>query len=160
MTRPIIRALVALSVAALCDGTGITEAQSAKRPAEFPLTDTNLAKYAKASDNLAAYMKQHPGEADLSGGNDSYHSADEAGKALCEPHPTVRQAITSAGLTCAQYIEFTMELEKTAGFASMAKAGGHVPAGLVPAEDIAFFQKHEPEVRRVLTEIGAGSEVQ
>jgi hypothetical protein len=123
----------------------------------FPLTDANLTRYAVASDHLAAYMKQHPGEADLSAGDESYGSADEAGTKICGPHPGVRQAITSGGLTCGQWVTFTMELERTASIARMTSGGQPPPAGLgISPADRAFYQKHEAEITRVLGEIGAG----
>jgi len=130
------------------------------RPTPFPLNNGNFANYTKASDNLAAYMKQHPGDARV-GGNESYDNADAAAKAMCDPHPGVKQAIASGGLSCSEYITFTMELEKIAGVAPLAKIGHPMPAGMgISPSDIEFYNQHTPEIKRVLAEIGAGDDAQ
>lgn len=132
----------AVTVAA--DVLGRRTNAAAPRPVAFPLTEANLGKYTRALNNLAAYVKQHPGE------------ADETARVLCEARPGVRQALTAGGVTCAQFITFTAELQRTAAVASMLKRGEQLTPGMgASAPDIAFYQKHEPEVGRVLKQIAA-----
>jgi hypothetical protein len=159
--RPILYTVAGSALLAVTPHIAFAQGRARSRPDPVPLTEANLARYAKASDNLAGYIRQHPGEADLSGGDKSYDSVDEAAKDLCEPHPGVRQAIDAGGMTCTEYLGFTMALERTAGLAAMAKDGPQPTPGLgASATDIAFYRKHEPEVKRVLREIGAGAETE
>jgi hypothetical protein len=129
---------------------------SAVTPTSVPINSGTFAKFMKASSNFAAYMKEHPADADL--GDSSYDNANEAAKGICGPRPGVQQAIAAAGLTCVQWITLSAELQRAGSAAAIVKSGEKMPPEFaVSASDIDFYNKHTAEIQRALQEISAGT---
>jgi hypothetical protein len=149
-----------VALAALCmfgaSDRLLAQRAAAHAPKQVALTDANFAQFSKASDKLTSYMKAHH-EADLSATDEDYASIDEAAKKLCEPHPDIRAAIASAGLTCSEYMALTVSLETAAALSSLSSAGAKATTtDPTAAANVVFYRTHEAAAKRVLAEIGAG----
>ena len=130
--------------------------KSAVTPTPVPINSSTFAKFMKASSNFAAYMKQHPADADL--GDSAYDNANEAAKGICGPRPGVQQAIAAGGLTCVEWITLSAELQRAGSAAAIVKSGEKLPPEFaVSSADIDFYNKHTAEIQRALQEISAGT---
>jgi len=111
----------------------------------YTLTDAGLAKYTKASQNLAALPGGPPGCAkDDDSDSDSNSIAELAGK--LDSTPGAKAAVQSAGMTSREYIVFSMSLLQN-GLAAWAlqQPGGKLPPGLNKA-NVDFVNSHGPQL--------------
>jgi hypothetical protein len=151
--------IIATATAAIASAAAPARGQgdaSAVITTPVPINSGTFAKFMKASSNFAAYIKQHPADADI--GDSSYDNADDAAKGICGPRPGVKQAIAAGGLTCLQWITLSAELQKAGSAAAIVKGGQKVPPEFaVSSSDIDFYNKHTAEIQRALQEISAGT---
>lgn len=108
----------------------------------YTLTDAGLAKYTKATKNLAALPGGGPG-ACASDDDDS----DSGSKSISElvakldASPGAKSAIQSAGLSSREYIVFSLSLLQNGLAAWGLKAGGKLPPGVKQA-NVDFVNSH------------------
>jgi hypothetical protein len=104
----------------------------------YVLTESGLAKYAKASKSLAALQKQSGDCEDA----ESAGSLDEM-VAHFNAIPGARAAISSAGMTTREFVVFTWSLFQNGMAAwALSQPGGKLPAG-TSMENVNFYRAHE-----------------
>ena len=104
----------------------------------YVLTESGLAKYAKAGKSLAALQKQS-GDCEDS---EEARSLDEM-VAHFNAIPGARAAISAAGMTTRQFVVFTWSLFQTGmGAWVLSQPGGELPAGTSMA-NVDFYRAHE-----------------
>jgi hypothetical protein len=114
----------------------------------YTLTDAGLAKYTKASHNLAALAGGPPGCAkDDDSDSESNSISDLAGK--LDAAPGAKAAVQSAGMTSREYIVFSMALLQN-GLAAWAltQPGGKLPPGVNKA-NVDFVNSHGPQLDKL-----------
>jgi hypothetical protein len=113
----------------------------------YVLTDAALAKYIKATKNLAALPGSKPGDCDA--GDDSMSLAEMT--AAFDGVPGVKAAIQSAGMTTREYVVFMWSLLHN-GLAAwgISQPGGKLPAGTSKA-NVDFYKRHEAELQQLET---------
>lgn len=115
----------------------------------YTLTDAGLAKYTKATKNLAALPGGGPG-ACASDDDDS----DSGSKSISElvakidTAPGAKAAIQSAGLTSREYIVFSLSLLQNGLAAWGLKAGGKLPPGFKQA-NVDFVNSHGAQLEQL-----------
>ncbi len=121
--------------------------RDAQEIAAYVLTDAALAKYIKATKNLAALPGSKPGDCDA---GDDAMSLDEMAAAL-DGVPGAKAAIQSAGMTTREYGLFMWSLLHN-GLAAWAisQPGGKLPPGTSKA-NVDFYQRHEAELQQLET---------
>jgi hypothetical protein len=142
-----LRLFAFLLAAAVALGTLPAAAQDAdsQEIMRYTLTDAGLAKYTKASQNLAALPGGPPGCAkEDDSDSDSNSIAELAGK--LDSTPGAKAAVQSAGMTSREYIVFSMSLLQN-GLAAWAlqQPGGKLPPGLNKA-NVDFVNSHGPQL--------------
>lgn len=135
----------ACASALLASPPAAAQDRDAEAVAGYALTDAGLAKYIKATKNLAALPGSKPGDCDT--GADSM-SLDEMVAAL-DGVPGAKAAIQSAGTTSREYVLFSWSILHN-GLAAWAisQPGGKLPAGTSKA-NVDFYQKHEAELQQL-----------
>ncbi len=104
----------------------------------YVLTESGLAKYAKAGKSLAALQKQS-GDCEDS---ENAGSLDEM-VAHFNAIPGAGAAISSAGMTTREFVVFTWSLFQTGmGAWALSQPGGELPAGTSMA-NVNFYRAHE-----------------
>jgi hypothetical protein len=114
----------------------------------YTLTDAGLAKYSKATKNLASVE---------GGGLNACDDEDADGGSLDEiaakidAVPGAKAAIQSAGMTSREYVLFSMSLLQN-GMAAWAASqpGGSLPPGVSKA-NVDFLKKHDAELKQLET---------
>lgn len=136
----------ALAVAALLlPAAAPAQDRDTQEVAGYALTDAGLARYTKATKNLAALPGSKPGDCDT--GADTM-TLDEMVAAL-DGTPGAKPAIQSAGMTTREYVVFSWSILHN-GLAAWAvsQPGGKLPAGTSKA-NVDFYQKHEAELQQL-----------
>ena len=135
----------ACASALLASPLAAAQDRDAQEVAGYALMDTGLAKYTKATKNLAALPGSKPGDCDT--GTDSM-SLDEMVAAL-DGVRGAKAAIQSAGMTTREYVVFSWSILHN-GLAAWAisQPGGKLPAGTSKA-NVDFYQKHEAELQQL-----------
>jgi hypothetical protein len=141
--RGSFRALTAAAL--LLPGIAAAEDRDAQEVASYRLTDAALARYTKATNNLAALPGSKPGDCDA--GVDSMSLAEMA--AALDGTPGAQGAIQAAGMTTREYVVFSWSILHN-GLAAWAisQPGGKLPAG-TSAANVDFYQKHEAELQQL-----------
>jgi len=125
--------------------------------ASYRLTEAGLAKFAQASRNFATIAKT-----DSQALGEEVEDANPKGiaefAAFYDGHPSLKRAISSAGMTSREYVTFMMSMFQ-AGMAAwlVEQQQGKfdkVPAG-ISHENIRFYQQHRAELDRIGEEIKA-----
>ena len=123
----------------------------------YRLTEANLGKYVKASQNLVALAKSKPEWAKNIEASQKDNASLAEIAAFYDKIPPVRQALNSAGMSSREYVLFTMSMFQAAmGAWAMTQSGGKLPEG-TPPENVAFFKKHEAELKKLTEEMQAAS---
>lgn len=137
------RALAAAAL--LLPAAAAAQDRDTREVAGYVLTDAGLARYTKATKNLAALPGSKPGDCDT--GADSM-TLDEMTAAL-DGTPGARAALQSAGMTTREYVVFSWSILHN-GLAAWAlsQPGGKLPAGTSKA-NVDFYQKHEAELQQL-----------
>lgn len=137
--------LAACASALLASPLAAAQDRDAQEVASYALTDTGLARYTKATRNLAALPGSKPGDCDT--GDDSA-SLDEMAAAL-DGVPGAKAAIQSAGMTTREYVLFSWSILHN-GLAAWAisQPGGKLPPGTSKA-NVDFYQQHEAELQQL-----------
>ena len=137
--------IAACAMALLASPFAVAQDRDAQEVAAYVLTDAGLAKYTKATKNLAALPGSKPGDCDA--GDDSA-SLDDMAAAL-DGVPGAKAAIQSAGMTTREYVLFMWSLMHN-GLAAWAisQPGGKLPAGTSKA-NVEFYQQHEAELQQL-----------
>lgn len=139
----LFRALAA--VALLLPGLAAAQDRDAQEVASYALTDAALARYAKATRNLAALPGSKPGDCDT--GADSM-TLDQMVEAL-DGVPGARSAIQSAGMTTREYVVFSWSiLHNGLAVWAISQPGGKLPAGTSQA-NVEFYRQHEAELQQL-----------
>jgi hypothetical protein len=123
----------------------------------YRLTEAAMAKYIKASQNLVTLVKSKPEWAKNieKSQNDNASFADIA--AFYDKIPPVRQALSSAGMSSREFVLFTFSMFQAGmGAWAMSQPGGKLPEG-TPAENVAFYKKHEAQLKKLGEEMQAAS---
>jgi hypothetical protein len=141
------RFVACLVAAAAAIGTAPAAAQDAdsQEVMRYTLTDAGLAKYTKASQNLAALPGGPRGCAtDDDSDSDSNSIAELAGK--LDSTPGAKAAVQSAGMTSREYIVFSMSLLQS-GIAAwgLSQPGRKLPPGVNKA-NVDFVNSHGPQL--------------
>jgi len=134
----------ALALALLVQPSSAQDADS-QEVMRYTLTDAGLAKYTKASQNLAALPGGPPGCAkEDDSDSDSNSIAELAGK--LDSTPGAKAAVQSAGMTSREYIVFSMSLLQS-GIAAwgLSQPGGKLPPGVNKA-NVDFVNSHGPQL--------------
>ena len=141
------RALAAIAL--LMAGVAAAQDRDAQEVTSYVLTDAGLAKYARATKNMAALPAQASNACDEEESSDS-QSLDQV-VAKFNATPGFRAAIQSGGMTTREYVVFFMSVFHN-GMAAWAltQPGGQLPAGTSKA-NVDFYNKHATE----LEELGA-----
>jgi hypothetical protein len=114
----------------------------------YTLTDAGLAKYTKATKNLAAL----PGGPGACASDDD--DSDSGSKSISElvakidAAPGAKAAIQSAGLTSREYIVFSLSLLQNGLAAWGLKAGGKLPPGVKQA-NVDFVNSHGAQLEQL-----------
>lgn len=136
---------VLVAVILLAPGIATSQDRDAQEIAGYALTDAALARYTKATENLAALPASKPGDCDT--GADSM-TLDEMIAAL-DGTPGAKEAIQTAGMTTREYVVFSWAILHN-GLAAWAisQPGGKLPAGTSKA-NVDFYRKHEAELQQL-----------
>lgn len=118
----------------------------------YTLTDAGLAKYMKATQNLAALPGGMAGDCDDDSDADSL--ADSVAK--INATPGAEAAIRSAGMATREYVVFSWSLlhNALAGWAA-SEPGGTLPPG-AKQSNVDFLKKHEADLKQL--EVSEGSD--
>lgn len=149
--RPLALAFaVALSIGLLSPGPAIAQDSDAQEVSRYVLSESGLAKFAKASQNLAAI----PGACEDEDDDDSngQESIDQM-VAKINAKPGAQAAIQSAGMTSREYVVFMFSMLQSGMSAwALKQPGGKLPPGVSQA-NVDFFNKHET----AMAQIGKGN---
>ena len=112
----------------------------------YTLTEAGLAKFTKASQNLAALPSGGPDACKSDDDSDAQSNSISSLAAKIDAFPGAKSAIQSAGLTSHEYIVFTMSLLQN-GLAAWAlkQPGGKLPPGVNKA-NVDFVNSHGPQI--------------
>lgn len=137
--------LAACAAALLASPPAAAQDRDAQEIAAYVLTDAGLAKYTKATKNLAALPGSKPGDCDA--GDDSMSLAEMV--AALDGTPGAKAAIQSTGMTTREYVVFTFSLFQN-GLAAWAlsQPGGKLPAGTSKA-NVDFYNRHAAELQQL-----------
>ena len=132
------RALVVAGVIAL-GLPGVAFADDLEEVSKYALTDAGLAKFAKATQNLAAL----PGACEEDEEDDSNAQSIDDLVAKLDATPGAKAAVQSAGMTTREFVVFTFAMMQ-AGMAAWAQSqpNAKLPAGISQA-NIDFYKKNE-----------------
>ena len=135
----------ACATALLASSFAAAQDRDSQEIANYTLTDAGLAKYTKATKNLAALPGSKPGDCDT--GDDSMSLTEMV--AALDGTPGAKAAIQSAGMTTREYVLFSWSILHN-GLAAWAisQPGGKLPAGTAKA-NVDFYQKHEAELQQL-----------
>lgn len=117
----------------------------------YALTETALAKFTQATNNLNSLSKAAAGHCDDEGAADSL----DAFVARINGVPGAQAAIQSAGMTTREYVVFTWSVFQT-GMAAWAldQPGGTLPPSVSRA-NVDFYRAHEPALNQLSAQQGA-----
>jgi hypothetical protein len=136
-----LAASIVVAASLLAGLPGLAAAEDLQEVSRYTLTEAGLAKYAKATRNLAAI----PGacEADEDDDDDSNSQSIDDMVAKLDATPGAKAAIESAGLTPREYVVFTFSMMQS-GMAAWAQSqpNAKLPPGISQA-NIDFYRKHE-----------------
>ena len=123
----------------------------------YRLTEAGLAKYIQASHNLVTIVKNKPEWAKNIEASEKDNASFADMAAFYDKIPPVRQALNSAGMSSRDFVLFTMSMFQAAmGAWAMTQSGGKLPQG-TPPENVAFYKKHEAELKKLTEEMQAAS---
>jgi hypothetical protein len=123
----------------------------------YRLTEAGLAKYLQASQNLVAIVKSKPEWAKNINASQKENASLNDIAAFYDKIPPIHQALTSAGISSREYVLFTFSMFQAAmGAWAMSQPGGKLPEG-TPAENVAFYKKHEAQLKKISEEMQAAS---
>ena len=137
--------LAALVISFLTGSPAFAQDADSQEITRYTLTEAGLAKYTKASQNLAALPGGAPGCAnDDDSDSDSNSIAELAGK--LDASPAAKAAVQSAGMTSREYVVFSMSLLQS-GLAAwgLSQPGGKLPPGVNKA-NVDFVNSHGPQI--------------
>src|SRR5262245_19457938 len=140
-----LMALLAAATATLATLPAAAQDADSQEITRYTLTDAGLAKYTKASQNLAAL----PGACaeDDDSDSESNSISELAGK--LDAKPAAKAAVQSAGMTSREYIVFSMSLLQN-GLAAwgMSQPGAKLPPGVNKA-NVDFVNSHGPQLEKL-----------
>lgn len=117
-----------------------------KEVQSYVLTDAALAKYTKATKNLAALPAGALGSCD---DDDSESTSLSDAVAKLDAMPGAKNAIQSAGMTTREYLLFSFSLLHNGLAAwSVSQPGGKLPPGTSKA-NVDFYNKHQAELKQL-----------
>lgn len=134
------RLAATLMTALLAGMPGLAAADDAREVASYVLTEAGLAKFRKATENLAAI----PGAClEDEGDDDSDSQSIDDMVAKIDGTPGAKAAIQSAGLAPREYILFMFSMMQSGMSAwALSQPGGKLPPGVSQA-NVDFYRKHE-----------------
>ncbi len=140
------RLLGVLTIALLMPGFAAAQDRDTKEIQGYVLTDAGLAKYSRASKNIAALPERG---AEACGDDDGESRSLDQTAAKLDAAPGVKAAIQSAGMTTREYLVFSMSLLQN-GLAAWAleQPGGKLPPGVSKA-NVDFYTKHAAELNQL-----------
>jgi hypothetical protein len=149
-----VAVVAALSLAPALRAQGTAPKTADEKVIEnYRLNEANLARYIKASHNLALLAQQHP---------ESFKDEDKTSDdnatlaqlaAKLDKHPGVKQAIASGGMTTQEFIVFGLATMQ-AGIGSYAvKQGGKLPPNVMA--NVAFYDSHRAQFEQLGKEMKA-----
>jgi hypothetical protein len=138
-------ACLVAAAAALATLPAAAQDADSQEVTRYTLTDAGLAKYTKASQNLAALPGGSPGCAQDDDSDSESNSISELA-AKIDAAPGAKAAVQSAGMTSREYIVFSMSLLQS-GLAAwaIAQPGGKLPPGVNKA-NVDFVNSHGPQL--------------
>lgn len=134
---------LAMSIALASPDPAVAQDRDGREVSAYVLTESGLAKFAQASQNLAGVPGACAAEED-DGDDDSVDlkSIDQM-VAKLDSVPGVQAAIQSAGMTSREYVVFMFSMMQTGMSAwALKQPGGKLPPG-VSQDNVDFFNKHE-----------------
>jgi len=138
ITRKTCLLAAMIATAALAPSISSAQDKDTREVTAFTMTDASLAKYMKATQNLAKV----PGAACEDEQSDEMSIDDQV--AQIDATPGAAGAITSAGMTTREYVVFSWSLLQT-GLAVWAKEqSGNLPADANKA-NVTFYEKHRAD---------------
>lgn len=127
--------------------------------ASYMLTESALAKYARATANLGANAKGLSGHCDDDGDDDG--DDDESARSLDEmvarinAKPGISAAIQSAGMTTREYVVFSLSLFQNGMAAwALSQPGGKLPPEISKA-NVDFYRAHEAAIQKLGSQEGS-----
>jgi hypothetical protein len=133
---------VAATIALAAPGVAAANDKDSREVAAYVLTEAGLAKFTKATQNLAAV----PGACAKEDDDGSNSQSIDQMVAKMDAVPGARAAIQSAGMTTREYVVFMWSTLHN-GMASWAASqpGGKLPPGTLQS-NVDFVRKHEAEM--------------
>jgi hypothetical protein len=136
---------VAATIALAAPGIAVANDKDSREVAAYVLTDAGLAKFTKATQNLAAV----PGACAKEDDDGSNSQSIDQTVAKMNAVPGAQAAIQSAGMTTREYVVFMWSILHN-GMASWAvsQPGGKAPPGTLQS-NLDFYKKNEARMAAI-----------
>jgi hypothetical protein len=136
---------IAAAIALAAPGVATANDKDTREVAAYVLTDAGLAKFTKATQNLAAV----PGACAKQDDDGSNSQSIDQTVAKMNAVPGAQAAIQSAGLTTREYVVFMWSILHN-GMASWAvsQPGGKLPPGTLQS-NVDFYKKNEARMAAI-----------
>ena len=133
---------IATTIALAASGIAAASDKDTREVSSYVFTEAGLAKFTKATQNLAAV----PGACAEQEDDGSNSQSIDQMVAKLNAVPGAQAAIQSAGMTTREYVVFMWSMLQSGMAAwAMSQPGGKLPPGTSQA-NVDFYRKHEAEM--------------